>query len=364
MNSKIFFFFFLLVAVLITPSSFSQSASPSHKKLIFAVDLIRHGDRTPLMNIPTVPYTWAEGLEQLTPTGSQQEFSLGKHLRERYITHSHLLPKHYLPGTISVRSTGSDRTIMSANAVIAGLYAPDFKHAPYPILPPTHNCPRPQEDLLLADNDFNFKFHPLLESTVLLLPEWQSREAALKENFPRWSEALGIPINNLYDLKNVGDTLFIHQLYDLPKPPLLSEKDMATIMDTEIWAICTTFQNKVLGQAAAANLLQEILESFQTAVESNQQLRYRLYAAHDSTLLVLLAALGIATPLKTIPPYASDLSLELFEEGNGGYTVQVTLNEEPIILSCSGKNSCTLEQLKTLSTEASAQLKKVQARAL
>ena len=117
-----------------------------------------------------------------------------------------------------------------------------------------------------------------------------------------------------------------------------------------------------MGQTAAANLLQEITTSFQIAAQPNQPpLHYRVYCAHDSTLLVALTALGAVTPLTTIPPYASDLNIELFDEGSGTYTVQVMLNDQPVILSCSGKNTCTLDQLKTLSQEASDQLKKAQA---
>jgi len=116
-----------------------------------------------------------------------------------------------------------------------------------------------------------------------------------------------------------------------------------------------------MGQAAAANLLQEITTSFQTATQPNQPLHHRFYCAHDSTLLVALTALGAANPLTTIPRYASDLNLELFDEGSGRYTVQVMLNDQPVILTCSGKNTCTLEQLQALSQEASAELKKAQA---
>ena len=50
--------------------------------LIFAIDIIRHGDRTPLMSLPTVNYQWKEGFGQLTATryvtGIQSGSSLSK----------------------------------------------------------------------------------------------------------------------------------------------------------------------------------------------------------------------------------------------------------------------------------------------
>ncbi|MBM3856380.1 MAG: histidine phosphatase family protein [Verrucomicrobia bacterium] len=346
----------------IPASSTIGNISTPHGKLIFAVDLIRHGDRNPLMEIPTAPHTWQGGLEELTKKGIDQEFALGKQLSNRYITQSNLLPDHYLPETMEARSTGLNRTIMSANSALMGLY---FGTGPLSIsgcpIIPTHNRPRTQEDLLFPDNDFNFNFHDLFQSVITSSQQWQEKEQSLKGNFERWSKATGVPITQLYDLKNLGDTLFIYQLNKIPMPPLLSKEDTTTIINAGLWATCFVFQNKTVGQAAAANLLQEINNSFQNATQPTQPLRYRLYCGHDSTLLVLMTALGATTPLTTIPPYASDLNLELFDEGNGTYTVQVTLNNQPVILNCSGKNTCTLDQLKSLSDSASAQLKKIQA---
>ena len=385
-NSLLSYFLFLLLligspltyAVDIDPINDSSSIAPpastslAHRKLIFAVDLIRHGDRTPLMEIPTVSYTWKEGLEQLTQKGIDQEFALGKVLKDRYITESHLLPEHYTPGTLYARSTGLDRTIMSANSAMTGLYfgTDSSGIAGCPIIP-IHNCSRTQEDLLFPDNNLTFNFNitdasqdsrvPLFQTLILPLPEWQAKEQSLKGNFVHWSEATGVPIIHLYDLKNLGDTLFIYQLNKIPRPPLLSKEDINTIISAGLWANCTTFQNKTIGQVAAANLLQDITTSFQTAVANpNQALRYRLYCAHDTTFLVALTALGAATPLTDIPPYASDLNIELFDEGSGRYTFQVILNDQPVILTCTGKNTCTLEQLQTLSQEASDQLKQAQ----
>ena len=363
------------IAPIHDPSSTAAAANTSsaHGKLIFAVDLIRHGDRTPLMEIPTVSYTWKEGLEQLTQKGIDQEFTLGAKLKDRYLTQSHLLPENYLPGTLYARSTGLDRTIMSANSALTGLY---FGTGPLSIVGcpviPTHNCSRVQEDLLFPDNNVAFNFNindisqdtriPLFQTIILPLPEWQAKEQSLKGNFEHWSQATGTPITHLYDLKNLGDTLFVYQLNKIPKPPLLSKEDVTTIINAGLWANCTIFQNKTIGQVAAANLIQDITTSFQTAVANpNQALRYRLYCAHDTTFLVALTALGAATPLTDIPPYASDLNIELFDEGSGRYSVQVVLNDQPVILTCSGKNSCTLEQLHALSQEASYQLKKAQA---
>jgi|GEM_PF-2346996 len=349
--------------------STSETNASSQKKLIFAVDIIRHGDRTPLIPLSTVSYRWEEGLGELTQLGSNQEFFLGQQLRERYITQSHLLPNHYIPETLYARSTDFDRTIMSGSSVLAGLYfdTTSINIEGYPIIP-IHNCPLAQENLLIPDNNVVFDFHHLFQTVILPSQEWQEKEKSLQHNFKRWSLAVGAPINTLYDLKDVGNTLFIDQLHQVPIPQGLTDEDVDTIINTAQWITCTVFQNKIIAQTAAANLLQEIYNTFQTATQPNSPLRYRLYSAHETTLLVLLTALGANELLTSIPPYASDLNLELFDEGNGHYTAQVMLytiqnmpDDQPPILTAVQENSYTLKQLKDLSQKALKQLKKVQA---
>ena len=53
--------------------------------LIFAIDIIRHGDRTPMIASPEMQKIWPQGLGQLTPKGMRQEYELGKRLRELYV---------------------------------------------------------------------------------------------------------------------------------------------------------------------------------------------------------------------------------------------------------------------------------------
>lgn len=50
--------------------------------LIFAIDIIRHGDRTPIISIPAVNYQWKEGNGQLTAEGMRQEYNMGKEFRK------------------------------------------------------------------------------------------------------------------------------------------------------------------------------------------------------------------------------------------------------------------------------------------
>uniref|UniRef100_A0A8C6XKC7 Testicular acid phosphatase n=1 Tax=Naja naja TaxID=35670 RepID=A0A8C6XKC7_NAJNA len=103
---------------------------------IFLSQVYRHGDRSPLSTYPTDPHkaaAWPHGFQQLSEVGILQQKALGKFLRERY---AGFLSPSYKPQEIYVRSTDYDRTIMSAQANLMGLYPnshPEIPWKPVPI---------------------------------------------------------------------------------------------------------------------------------------------------------------------------------------------------------------------------------------
>src|SRR5205814_1645792 len=82
----------------------------AQESLIFAFDLLRHGDRTPLLAIPAAPHVWPEGMGQLTALGMRQELQRGVALRKKYIDQYHLLPARFQNDAMYVFCTDFDRT--------------------------------------------------------------------------------------------------------------------------------------------------------------------------------------------------------------------------------------------------------------
>ena len=117
------------------------------ERLIFSVDIVRHGDRNPGAEISKSPYPWPEGLYSLTKAGADREHSLGEALRKEYIEKCALLPKNYQPDTLYVRSTDTERTIGSAKALLDGLYPKDSRNGKDI---PVHTEKRDKDDLLLV----------------------------------------------------------------------------------------------------------------------------------------------------------------------------------------------------------------------
>ena len=78
-----------------------------------------------------------------------------------------------------------------------------------------------------------------------------------------------------------------------------------------------------------------------------------LIHGHDSSILALLSALG--APLTYSPPYAADLNFSIWEGNPGQYQIKISLNNKPINIPACGKEFCSLNELKTLQLNESAQ---------
>ncbi|CAG7721664.1 unnamed protein product, partial [Allacma fusca] len=115
----------LILKCVYPPPAFT--AAQNLGTLIQAQVVHRHGDRNPTRTYPTDPYIdeatfWPDGYGELTELGREQLYNLGAFLRQRY---DKLLQKHYNKFEITVTSSDKDRTIMSAQAALAGLYQPE-----------------------------------------------------------------------------------------------------------------------------------------------------------------------------------------------------------------------------------------------
>jgi lysosomal acid phosphatase len=96
---------------------------------VFSVVIHRHGDRSPVDCLPLAVDAdcryWADdGYGMLTDMGMDQLHNLGVNLRQRYVVDFGMLNATYQREDVSVRSTDYDRTLMSANSLLTGLYPP------------------------------------------------------------------------------------------------------------------------------------------------------------------------------------------------------------------------------------------------
>ncbi|CAH0394007.1 unnamed protein product [Bemisia tabaci] len=128
------------------------SGSSAEPTLRFVSIIHRHGDRAPEVSYPLDPYKgesfWPEGLGALLQRGKIGLYRLGTFLRQCY---DGFLSAKYSPAEIFILSSSTDRCLMSASLVLAGLYPPvglqswnpHLKWQPIPI----HTVPLPNDDV-------------------------------------------------------------------------------------------------------------------------------------------------------------------------------------------------------------------------
>jgi lysosomal acid phosphatase len=338
--------------ILLVLCSISLSAQ---EKLVFAVTLIRHGDRTPVHGIVSDPYKWTNGLGELTPHGMNQEYLLGTKLRKRYITQYKLLPPKYLNNSVYVRSTDFNRTIMSAESFLAAFYplgTGPMMHNNKPALPaaqqpiPLRTLPKDQDYLLLAKDNYIKQFNKMGDKYVFTTSDWKEKNSKYSGDFERWSKIFGEQINNLRDLVPIGDNLNVRMLNDVPMPKGVSEKEAKEIIKIARWAQAQAFRPRRISCFIAKVFLDELGVNLQKAVDNKQTYKYILYSAHDSTVMPVISAIGV--PLDSTPPYASNISFELFKTDEN-YYVNVRYNGKDIKLpDINDAQKCSFEEFKKI----------------
>lgn len=330
------------------------SAVAAEEQLIFAVSLIRHGDRSPYeaMNSKVITYEWPEGIGELTPEGMYQEYQLGKDIRKRYVDTFKLLPPTYRTNSLYVLSTSSNRTVMSAQAFLSGLY-PDgtgprlsngFRALPNLRQPvPIMTIPKGTRNIINPEHEDAEKVHQLIVKHGFTQPEWIRKERELAADFKRWSGILGVEIRNLEAFLVPADHVYCMSVHGVPLPDGLTKADTEKIIREKMSACAIRFVPKEVARHMASGFLTILDADMRAAAEGKQKYQYILYSGHDDSILGLMSALG--RPLANNPPYASHVDFELYRDGDG-YVVKTFFNWKPVALTDSGRETLSLKEFQ------------------
>lgn len=335
MNYHKIAYIFILIIFFIANNVFAA------EKILFSVDLIRHGDRTPTHQMTKSYLDWNEGLGELTTKGINQEIQLGEKLRRIYINQDHLLPEIYNPNSIYVRSTDATRAIKSANSLLLGLYPPNTRVKNQEIS--VHVVPKNKDNLLItkpSNNIFSIINRYYVNSNF-----WKAKTIKLQYKLNYWTEVTGLSLNNFHQLDQLADNLYVRRTNNIPLPKGISNKDADEIISVSESAITNEFKLKSVTNPMGKEFLKTVSNYLKQVTQHATPIKYVLFSGHDSSIMSAMNTLG--SPLDKIPEYASRLNFSLINNENR-YQVRVSYNDKPVFIPACKSNTCTLEQFDRL----------------
>ncbi|XP_016299408.1 lysosomal acid phosphatase-like isoform X1 [Sinocyclocheilus anshuiensis] len=349
---------FLIVVFL-----FTFRLSSGERMLKFVTVLYRHGDRSPIKAYPTDPYKesdWPQGFGQLSQEGMKQHFELGQFLKKRY---TGFLSEDYDRHEIFIRSTDVDRTLMSAEANLAGMFPPngsevfnpDLKWQPIPV----HTVPADEEKLLSFPLDDCPRYTQLMnetEKTDIFLNMTETYKAFIE----MVKNKTGLEKTNIETIWSVYDTLFCEAKHGMRPPDWVTSSVMETLKVLKNFGVQILFgvyKRKEKCRLQGGLLLDQIIKNLSNAaaLDSKQKVKMMVYSAHDTTIVALQETLNVFNGLQ--PPYASCHLFELHQEENGTFSVEMfyrndTNVSEPYSVSLPGcSQRCPLQDFVNLTRE-------------
>ncbi|XP_056376627.1 prostatic acid phosphatase [Hyla sarda] len=349
--------FFLATCVLL------MGQTSTEKTLTLVVMVFRHGDRSPTKTYPKDMYhedSWPDGFGQLTELGIEQHYELGMYLRKRY---SGFLNETYSRHEVYVRSTDMDRTLMSAQANLAGLYPPVGKQVwnknitwrPIPV----HTVPLSDDHLLSMPLKNCPKYYKLQNETYKS-KEFHDLVNPYKDFINSLQNETGYSskeLNEAYKWWTVYDALLCEQIHNYTLPDWATKDVMGNLSKLSNIGMSTLYgvykhheKSRLQGGVLVSSILKNITYA---ATKPSSNLKLMMYSGHDTTIAALQMALNVSNG--KIPPYTACHIFELYKAADGEYTVEMYYRNDssvdPYLITLPGcSSSCPLANFTELTS--------------
>ncbi|KRX24778.1 Methionine--tRNA ligase, mitochondrial [Trichinella nelsoni] len=341
-----------------------HSYSASCMELIVGELIWRHGHRTPIYLIPSDiennASTWNIGLGELTKLGMRQCYELGQMLGKRYIEQYPLFKSSIL-NEIYIRSSDTNRTLMSAASVMAGFVASDSygNYGNY-TLPNFVRSPAGWNPLPIhtvdygTDNLLNMRYH------------WNKTANLFRKNFIEYDRFIKLNPDNSAKLAYVANKSGFNNdlvknmwiIADVVKiekegsaedwhsdqhklPDWVTDEIYDWIQHTFKHWCKLVYQPDLLIQITAGDLIFEIVDRIhqkQLSIKQSQntnswieRIKFYSYSGHDINLLFLLYILGQYDNAATVEyeGYASCIVFEAWLTEENEIEIKVFLRRGP-----------------------------------
>lgn len=281
-----------------------------------------------------------------------QEYQLGEWLRNRY---SDFLPSEYSEKDVYIRSTDVDRTLMSAETNLAGLYPPKGKQiwdGDIPWQPiPIHTVPD-NEDPILAMKKHCPKYLQLHEE-LMQTKEFVELNYRFRPLMNYVSENSGTEITSFETLEYIYNTLFIESINNFTLPNWTKSVFPDKMKPVAALSFAVPCYTTAMARLKAGPLFNEFIEHIRNVTESiklkEHVRKLWVYSGHDTTISNILQSLKLFD--RHCPPYTSTILFEIRSKGAENYYVNVLYknSSEPQKLTIEGCDyDCPLEEFVKL----------------
>ena len=338
-------------------------------QVIQIIEVCRHGFRTPTAFYPW-DTLWTNAPGELVPVGMRMHFLLGSELRQRYVVEESLLQPSYNASTAYFRSTDVNRTIMSAQSQLMGLFPPptgpvlEVSLASIAVPPihvehlnnlvdglqskalPAQTQPVPVE-VYPAAVDYELQADSacsLLKQNILALSP-NITQVALSNQFV-YQTLLNsgyFPSNStlLGKYKNVLDDLLINSQAAHQLPAAFSAPDFlgnVSVLFNQLFSL--PYRDPWNARLFASAFFLDLNSQLQLIAGNHSFTPFRLYSAHDTTIAGFLAGLQVFDFKQ--PPFASTLIFETSRQ-SGQLYMRVIYNDQPLLIPTCPSALCPLQ---------------------
>jgi prostatic aicd phosphatase len=325
--------------------------------LVLVHALFRHGNRTPdyygYKNNPITESDYPETYGQLTNEGKRTEYSIGTTLRQRY---NRFLGPTWNINYIDARTTNVNRTKMSLELMLAGLWPPSGTQRWQPRLkwqPIPYNYLTNDKELQSTNVCTNYN---TLYKEALNSDEVQEALSVYDEHFKYISDATGEDFSTPDSIFNLYFTLVTQSEYGYPledwTKPIYPEVVTKIAKDVYYIGTNTTELKKLSG----GFLLRKIINDSKAKIDgllTPQSRKMFLYSAHESNVAKFLRTLDVYDD--NVPAYGAHVLVELhLIRGVYGFQVyyQDWSTRQPRLLTIPGCRSfCPIDEFVSLLEE-------------
>ncbi|XP_051172509.1 venom acid phosphatase Acph-1-like isoform X2 [Leptopilina boulardi] len=256
----------------------------------------------------------------MTNKGKLRSYKFGELLRLMY---NEFLGTTYIEDEIYARSTNFERTKMTLQLVLAGLYPPNelqkwknnLNWQPIPI----NYVPEGQDILLNRVYICNSSKEE--HNKVLQLPEVKKKLKSYENLTQNLTQLTGINITTTRDIFTLYCDLICLKFMDFELPSWVNEYlDNSQFLEAALTRLEILNYNKRLQRINSGPLVQKIMKDMSDAVNNKKKEKIFLYSSHDINIYGLLAALNLVEP--HAPEFSSAVIIELLQLNNN-YFVKI-----------------------------------------